>query len=136
MTPPTEPPADHLTIPEVAAKLGRKRRLLESRLAEDARKAPAERRLQFHSYIGRSRIWDEHAYRALRAAVVAADSASRPTPTARSTFPAPSRTANAYEKACELIARTSPNSSSPSDPPNSTRPPSSAPYQIIPLPRP
>lgn len=136
MTAPTELHADHLTIPEVAAKLGRKRRWLESRLAEDLRKAPAERRLQFHSYIGRSRTWDEHAYRALRDAIVAADSASRPTPTGRSTFPAPSRTANAYEKACELLARMSPNNSSPCDPPSSTRPPSSVPSQIIPLPRP
>ena len=69
------PEPDHMTVEQVAARLGKKRRWLESRLKDDARsEAP---RLQFHGYIGRTRIWDENAYQALRSEIVSADSKSR-----------------------------------------------------------
>ncbi len=69
------PEPDHMTIDPVAARLGRKRRWLQSRLKEDARSETP--RLQFHSYIGRTRIWDEKAYQALRSALIDVDSRSR-----------------------------------------------------------
>ena len=69
------PEPDHMTIDPVAARLGKKRRWLESRLKEDARSETP--RLQFHGYIGRTRIWDEKAYQALRSALIDVDSKSR-----------------------------------------------------------
>ena len=69
------PEPDHMTIDPVAARLGKKRRWLETRLKDDARSEVP--RLQFHGYIGRTRIWDEKAYQALRNALIDADSKSR-----------------------------------------------------------
>ena len=71
----SEARADHMSIAEVAARLGKSRSWLDDRLRADA--ASESPCLQVHSYIGRSRIWDEAAYQALRAAIIAADSSSR-----------------------------------------------------------
>ncbi len=66
------PEPDHMTIDSVAARLGKKRRWLESSIKEDARSETP--RFQFHGYIGRTRIWDEKAYQALSSALIDVDS--------------------------------------------------------------
>src|SRR5260221_5155656 len=48
---------------------------LKGRLAEDRRRPPGEQRFQHHHYVGRSPRWTEQEYQALRAAIVAADTA-------------------------------------------------------------
>ena len=68
------PEPDHMTVVQVAARLGKSRSWLERRLGDDARSETP--RFQFHSYIGRTRIWDENAYQALRNAIVSVDSKS------------------------------------------------------------
>lgn len=69
---------DDMTLDEVAARLGKSPRWLQSRLADDARCRAPE--LQFHHYVGRSPRWTENEYQALRQAIVAKDTAARQKP--------------------------------------------------------
>lgn len=68
---------DDMPLAEVAARLGKSRRWLEGRLAEDGRKRPGQQRLQHHHYVGASRRWDESEYQALREAIWQEDTAKR-----------------------------------------------------------
>lgn len=60
---------DDLLIDEVAARLGKSVRWVQALLGRGG--------YDFHHYIGRSPRWDEREYQALRAAVIAAESARR-----------------------------------------------------------
>lgn len=60
---------DHLTMAEVAERLGKSKRWLQQRLADDRRRL--DPRLAFHGHIGRTPVWSEEGYRALRSALLA-----------------------------------------------------------------
>src|SRR4051812_561425 len=66
---------DHQSLEAVAWRLGRSVRWLQSQLAEDMRRAPGHRRLQFHHNIGRSKRWSESEYKALGEAIAMASAA-------------------------------------------------------------
>src|SRR5262249_55988618 len=68
---------DDLALAVVAARLGRSIRWLQNRLADDARKPLSEQKLQLHHYVGRSPRWTESEDQALRAAIIAEDTAKR-----------------------------------------------------------
>jgi hypothetical protein len=57
------------TLAEVAARLRKSPRWLQTLLAEDRRRPPRVQRYQFHSYIGRTPVWTEGEL--LRAAIKA-----------------------------------------------------------------
>jgi len=57
---------DFMKISEVADRLGMSRRWLETRLKTDEN---GECVLQFHKYMGRSKVWEENDYQALKEAV-------------------------------------------------------------------
>src|SRR5580700_1067039 len=67
--------ADDLSLDQVAGRLGKSRRWLQARLHAD--RVTARLQLQFHHYLGRSPRWDELEYRALRAALIGADTPER-----------------------------------------------------------
>src|SRR5437764_1419207 len=67
--------ADDLSLDEVAGRLGKSRRWLQARLQAD--RVAAQPRFVFHHYLGRSPRWDESEYRALRAALIEADTRQR-----------------------------------------------------------
>jgi hypothetical protein len=58
-----------LTIEVVAARLHKSKRWLQTRLAEDRRRP--DPRLQFQTYIGKTPLWTESRYLALRGALEA-----------------------------------------------------------------
>ncbi len=71
---------EDLDMAAVAGRLGKSVRWLRQKLADDARKPLADQRFQVHHYIGRDRRWTETTYLALRAAIIAADTADRRLP--------------------------------------------------------
>jgi hypothetical protein len=71
-------PMEDLTLAEVAARLRKSARWLQSLLAEDKRRRPGEQRFHFHGYIGKTPVWTEPQFQLLRAAVKAASAAERP----------------------------------------------------------
>src|SRR5258708_2714473 len=75
MTQLPSPDSDHQPLDSVAGRLGKSPRWLQSRLTEDSRRPAHLQRLQHHHYIGGSKRWSEDEYRALSAAIAAADSA-------------------------------------------------------------
>lgn len=67
-----------LTIVEVATRIGGKsKRWLQSRLADDARRPPDRQRLQHHHYVGRTPLWTEAEFQALRQAIIEEDTEKR-----------------------------------------------------------
>lgn len=68
---------DDLTLDQVAARLGKSRRWLQTRLADDGRRQLSQQVLQHHHYIGRSPRWTENEYLALRAAIIVEDTEKR-----------------------------------------------------------
>jgi hypothetical protein len=64
-------PAEDLTLAEVAARLRKSRRWLQALLAEDKRRRPDDQRYHFHGHIGRTPVWTELQFQALRAAIKA-----------------------------------------------------------------
>ena len=63
-------PPDDMTLPEVASRLGKSVRWLQTLLAEDERRRPGDRKFQFHHHIGASKQWTETGYQALKSAII------------------------------------------------------------------
>ena len=68
---------DNLTLVEVATRLRKSKRWLQAKLADDRRRPPTQRRFQYHARIGRTPVWTEAQYLALRDALKA-ESAESP----------------------------------------------------------
>src|SRR5262245_50727534 len=75
-----------LTMADVVARIGGKKsvRWLQGRLAEDARRPLEKQRLQYHHYVGRTPLWTEAEFLALRQAIVAEDTEKRRPPVSKS----------------------------------------------------
>ena len=73
-------PMEDLTLAEVAARLRKSARWLQSLLAEDKRRRPGEQRFHFHARHGRTPVWTEPQFQLLRAAVKAASAKERRRP--------------------------------------------------------
>jgi hypothetical protein len=71
------PTCDDLALDAIAARFGKKRRWLQSRLSEDLRRQPEDQRFQHHHYVGRSPRWTEAEYQALRRAIIYEDTERR-----------------------------------------------------------
>jgi hypothetical protein len=69
--------SEDLTLAQAAARFDKSARWLQTLLAEDLRKPEADRRLQFHDYIGRSPVWTETQFQALRVAIKAHSAARK-----------------------------------------------------------
>jgi hypothetical protein len=68
---------DNLTLAEVATRLRKSKRWLQAKLADDRCRPPTQRRFQYHARIGRTPVWTEAQYLALRDALKA-ESAESP----------------------------------------------------------
>jgi hypothetical protein len=64
---------DHYSLATIAGRLGKSPRWLQSRLIDDGRQPEERQRLQHHHFVGRSKRWSEIEFKALEAAIVAAD---------------------------------------------------------------
>lgn len=65
------PPMEDLNLAEVARRLHKSKRWLQSLMAEDRRRRPSDQRFQFHEYIGKTPVWTEAQFQLLRAAIKA-----------------------------------------------------------------
>ena len=103
---------EDLTLAEVAARLRKSKRWLQSLLAEDKRRRPDEQRFHFHGDIGRTPVWTEPQFQLLRAAVKVAsakESDGQPglrssNATAIGTFTGPSSRRDAESAFAEVLA--------------------------------
>ncbi|HEY7552390.1 MAG TPA: hypothetical protein VH913_23070 [Hyphomicrobiaceae bacterium] len=64
-------PPEDLTLAEVATRLRKSARWLQSLLADDKRRRPSEQRFQFHDHIGKTPVWTEPQFQLLRIAIKA-----------------------------------------------------------------
>ena len=64
---------DDFLIEEVAARLGVSARWLNQRLADDRLHPPAQQKLQFHHYIGRTKQWTKKEFKNLKRAIAELD---------------------------------------------------------------